>query len=797
MFSLFGWKKQGRRIKSRPMVSWKPRLELLEDRTVLDIYLGNYGVSYFYQAAGRNGDPNPYYNVQVSPGPYYIDASPGKYYVVTTGNGAHPAGGSLWSGDASSGTHYGLDVTPGSRVDFTHTHGQIVLYAWDWYPWDNDPTWVTYFDLYKVSDTPDIAMQSAQLLNGNTVQYTYQTTGNPGSFQVGLFQSADGKNYDPSSPILTQPVTPSPTNPQAPGTFTINPATFQPDPTKPYLVVAADPNNAIAESDETNNTASVLLPDIALNPTTSLAWDGTNGGVNFTYTVNGSPTLQATTAMLYWASGPTQDDIIDPALATPITIAQGTFGQQSIHFAPSDFPGGPAPGATYLLAVADPDNKVVESDETNNVQFVNYDSTMTIAGKYDGDPDPAVIGRFFPGPGLIPDETLTVTVSDSVAALRPTLVVNVGGNDLVTAPKVPLLGSWDGRTFETATFDPGVFLGDTAIQARAFLQQQTIDQAFATLEVEPIPDWLKDLSQSSRKFEVDTTGHDGSYVFAGLLGAGLNLSHRVDGNVPFVGGRTTEFSADLGVTVRAFLNPTIQPQSKGYGVIRLTVLDVSVVNQRFDLPDSAGTSGNGLSLSLSSGYLDPLTLVPQEGVTLTVKYRVDALKKSFNLGLGYYTFIPVGPIPVLVGIRPVADLDIGVLAQLQVSYQGGSFVFVPGGNSIGAVITGGPRLDVTTGWFLPNPRIVRTLLTYLGLAQYGVFVLGLEGALAGAISFKGLAYYGGSVGTASRLYGELDVTFDVFGDAQLVFDVGGVRLWSSPKATLHFPGLPYTKRILL
>ena len=37
----------------------------------------------------------------------------------------------------------------------------------------------------------DIAMQSAQLLPGNTVRFTYQTTGNPGPFVVGLYASTD------------------------------------------------------------------------------------------------------------------------------------------------------------------------------------------------------------------------------------------------------------------------------------------------------------------------------------------------------------------------------------------------------------------------------------------------------------------------------------------------------------------------------------------------------------------------------------------------------------------------------
>ena len=105
-------------------------------------------------------------------------------------------------------------------------------------------------------------------------------------------------------------------------------------------------------------------PDIA---PTSLTGNTAQGGVDFGYEVTGADLTQDTTAALYWASGTTTDTILEPA-TTPIPIPKTTpVGQvQTVHLAPTDFPGGPAPGATHLLLVVDPNNVINESDENNN-----------------------------------------------------------------------------------------------------------------------------------------------------------------------------------------------------------------------------------------------------------------------------------------------------------------------------------------------------------------------------------------------------------------------------------------------
>src|SRR5438874_8376358 len=52
-----------------------------------------------------------------------------------------------------------------------------------------------------------IEMLSAQLVSGNTVQFTYETAGDPGPFEVGLYRSTDGVTYNPADRIGTQTVT--------------------------------------------------------------------------------------------------------------------------------------------------------------------------------------------------------------------------------------------------------------------------------------------------------------------------------------------------------------------------------------------------------------------------------------------------------------------------------------------------------------------------------------------------------------------------------------------------------------
>lgn len=111
---------------------------------------------------------------------------------------------------------------------------------------------------------PDIAMDSAYLTgqNESTINFTYHITGDPGPFTAGFYLSADHLFDSTDTLIASQVVTPA-ANSSGAGSFK-NVLNFTPSPSRPYLLVVADPQNIIAESDERNNV-TVLPPQIKID----------------------------------------------------------------------------------------------------------------------------------------------------------------------------------------------------------------------------------------------------------------------------------------------------------------------------------------------------------------------------------------------------------------------------------------------------------------------------------------------------------------------------------------------------
>jgi len=99
---------------------------------------------------------------------------------------------------------------------------------------------------------------------------------------------------------------------------------------------------------------------------TSLTWNTAQGGVDFGYRVSGADLTQDTTAALYWAHGTSFADVIgSPVYDTTIERQADDYGP---FYVPNSVLGTPPPGATHLLLVTDPANRIAESDETNNVR---------------------------------------------------------------------------------------------------------------------------------------------------------------------------------------------------------------------------------------------------------------------------------------------------------------------------------------------------------------------------------------------------------------------------------------------
>jgi Bacterial Ig-like domain (group 3) len=223
---------------------------------------------------------------------------------------------------------------------------------------------------------------------GVTFDYTISGANLTQAATVGLYWSAD-TTYNPGQDeaaftTLTQTAT---------GTYTVSPTFDNLTPPSAgsnpkYLLAVIDPSNAVAESDEpggimgANNVQPLLLsePDLVA---TALAWNTAQGGVDFSYEVQGSVLTQDTTAALYWASGTTTDTILEPA-ATPITISQSTpiAAVQTVHVPWQELQGGPPPDGKYLLLELNPDHSVIESDAANDtndlLSLLNGGDTTTV-----------------------------------------------------------------------------------------------------------------------------------------------------------------------------------------------------------------------------------------------------------------------------------------------------------------------------------------------------------------------------------------------------------------------------------
>lgn len=132
--------------------------------------IGRYEVNYRFNAAGcPPGDGNPFECVGPAPGPYYLSLAPGRYRVVVIGQQGHGGNAVVWSGDASGGVGYG-GLGLGVTRDFVHTHGQIVLYAFDWFTDDNDPSSTTTLELYRLNNDECVPGETTALVDFPTLE---------------------------------------------------------------------------------------------------------------------------------------------------------------------------------------------------------------------------------------------------------------------------------------------------------------------------------------------------------------------------------------------------------------------------------------------------------------------------------------------------------------------------------------------------------------------------------------------------------------------------------------------------
>ena len=152
---------------------------------------------------------------------------------------------------------------------------------------------------------------------------------------------------------------------------------------KQYLLLVADPLNQLAESDETDNLVAVALDvavpavDLAIS---SLRYNSTSPPavgslLALRYTLSNLGATQADPIEVgYYLSTDNQlsaDDVPLPQLPRAFSLNGGTSQVIDMYepYGPL-LPANTAPGAYYLLAVADHLGSISETDETNNVAAV-------------------------------------------------------------------------------------------------------------------------------------------------------------------------------------------------------------------------------------------------------------------------------------------------------------------------------------------------------------------------------------------------------------------------------------------
>jgi hypothetical protein len=107
----------------------------------------------------------------------------------------------------------------------------------------------------------------------------------------------------------------------------------------------------------------VPVPDIVPS---KLRWDTQKGGLSISYQIVGANLDSDSVLALYWARGTTFEDRLgDPIVTKPLAKKIGKYGP--IHVSGSLLVNAPA-GTTHLIVVADPENKISESLENNNVK---------------------------------------------------------------------------------------------------------------------------------------------------------------------------------------------------------------------------------------------------------------------------------------------------------------------------------------------------------------------------------------------------------------------------------------------
>jgi hypothetical protein len=496
----------------------------------------------------------------------------------------------------------------------------------------------------------------------------------------------------------------------------------------------------------------------------ALSYNTKDGGVDFTYAITGGDLPDAATIALYWAPSSS----FDPSSDTPIASTTDSIeGSHDYHVAPAQIPN-PPDQTDSLLAVINPD-----APATMQVLDLAYDPTITyVSSKYDGKLSNGEIGRFLADPPTgappITDETITVQLSDSLAALRPDVVVGTN----TSSPNAT--DGWDGATYVTEGFDPGTLSDGAVLPMVAERNGQVLeDDNSPAFDVKPLPGWYDQLEEPTISFDATA----GAYTIKGAL-AQLGSSNllTIQPDTPIVGGKTIGATLGYGIIVTAPLSEA-SATVNSYAALDVNLLGLASIHKDFSTDVNLS---NQSSFSITpQGTLDPATLEMINGFGVT-------LKLSDTETLANVTFLDQVLYPsffvVETGIK--GSLKETLTEQAQITYVDGSFQFAPGGgtyiqDTMSAALTG----YANAGWFIPA-KYSRAFTAFLQLRLPNYFPSGfllpqlsLNNELTGSLDLTGKVVYNGN---PNAPLANLDVTaggtINVQVKQTLVFMLGNVNL---------------------
>jgi len=152
-----------------------------------------------------------------------------------------------------------------------------------------------------------------------------------------------------------------------------------PTPAARFLIASVDYNEAVVESDETNNDFALELPRVDLHIQAVTPTDSEPGVFRYDVVVEnfGPNTLDASGAVVqgYFSADAVLDGADTPAGGSVLGAAGsalGAFQAATLPLATSATPGN------YLIVVVDNDNTIVERDEGNNIAVIGLRPDLSV-----------------------------------------------------------------------------------------------------------------------------------------------------------------------------------------------------------------------------------------------------------------------------------------------------------------------------------------------------------------------------------------------------------------------------------